>query len=85
MIGDRWGVTADEVGRAVSVSSGTQLTARVLGAVISYVVEPHGDRTRLLMKLISDRYRVSAPLIALGDLVMARRQLLTIKRLVESG
>lgn len=71
-------------GRILSVSPGEQLTGRIVGAVISYVLVPNGDTTRLLMKVVTARGRWLAPLLSVGDLVMARRQLLNLKELAES-
>jgi hypothetical protein len=71
-------------GRILSVRQGVSLTARILGATLSYVVVPDGDGTRLLMKIVTDRPRWYASVLALGDWPMARRQLLNLKRLAES-
>lgn len=73
------------VGQVLSVTSGEQLTARILGSVMSYVVEPAGSDSRLLMKIVMGRGRVFAPLVSAGDLVMARRQLLNLKALAEGS
>lgn len=73
------------LGRILSVEPGAQLTGRIAGAVISYVLVPHGDATRLLMKIVTPGGRWVAPLLSLGDLVMARRQLLNLKRLAEQS
>jgi hypothetical protein len=71
-------------GRILSVDPGRQLTGRIAGVVITYLLEPgSAHQTRLLMKLVSSRWRVVAPALCVGDLVMARRQLLNIKRLAE--
>lgn len=70
-------------GRILSVEPGTQLTGRIAGVVITYLLVPHGDHTRLLMKLIGSGGRWYAPLLSVGDLVMARRQLLNLKALAE--
>jgi hypothetical protein len=70
-------------GRIVSVDVGEQLTGAIMGAVISYVLVPDDAATRLLMKLVMARGRLIAPALSLGDLVMARRQLLNLKRLAE--
>ncbi len=45
---------------------------------MSYVLAPAGDaeRTRLLLKVVTPRGRLIAPLLSVGDLIMARRQLL---------
>jgi hypothetical protein len=71
-------------GRILSVVPKEHLTARILGAVMSYVLVPDGDATRLLLKLVA-RGRWIAPLLCAGDLVMARRQLLNFKALAERG
>ena len=67
------------------MSTGEQLTGRIVGAVISYVLVPDGDATRLLMKVVTAGGRWLAPLVSIGDLVMARRQLLNFKELAERG
>ncbi len=71
------------LGRILSVAAPEHLTGQIAGAVISYVLVPNGDRTRLLMKLVTTRGRLVAPLLSVGDLVMARRQLLSLKQLAE--
>lgn len=68
-------------GRIVAVSPGEQLTGQIMGAVMSYVLVPDGTSTRLLLKVVMRERRAFAPLLALGDLVMARRQLLNIAHL----
>ncbi|WP_372509600.1 polyketide cyclase [Mycobacterium alsense] len=73
------------LGRILSVSPAEQLTGRIAGAVISYVLVSNGDVTRLLMKVVTATGRWLAPLISVGDLVMARRQLLNLKGLAESN
>jgi len=73
------------LGRILSVSPAEQLTARIAGAVISYVLVPKGEATRLLMKIVAARGRWIAPLLLVGDLVMARRQLLNLKQLAEQS
>ena len=74
------------LGRVLSVEAPRQLTGRIAGAVISYVLEPHPDdaRTRLLMKIVTDLSRPLADRLSVGDLRMARRQLLNFKSLAES-
>ncbi|HEY8300405.1 MAG TPA: hypothetical protein VIG48_00770 [Jatrophihabitans sp.] len=72
-------------GLILSVAVGEQLTGRLLGVVMSYVLVAQPNATRLLLKLVSDRFRRAAPLLSLGDLVMARQQLLNFKHLAESG
>lgn len=73
------------LGRILSVDPGVQLTGSVLGAVMSYVLVPQGaDTTRLLLKVVMGGTRALAPLVSVGDLVMARRQLLNLGRLAEA-
>lgn len=63
-----------------------QLTGRIAGVLMSYVLEPDGNRTRLLLKIVVPKTpfgRLVLPLLSVGDLVMARRQLLNLKRLAE--
>jgi hypothetical protein len=70
-------------GRILAVEPPKQLTGEILGAYISYVLVPQGQTTRLLMKIIASMSRLLTPALSVGDLVMARRQLLNIKRLAE--
>jgi hypothetical protein len=70
-------------GRILSVTPGEQLTGQIRGAVMSYVLVPHDATTRLLLKIALKRGRATAPLLSIGDLVMARRQLLNLRRLAE--
>ncbi len=71
-------------GRILSVEPGVQVTGAIAGAVMSYVLVPVDEgSTRLLLKLVMARGRLLAPLVSLGDLVMARKQLLTLARLAE--
>ncbi len=72
------------VGEILAVDEGRQLTGRIMGAVLSYLLVPHADAsTRLLLKVVLARGRAVAPLVAVGDLVMARRQLLTFAECAE--
>jgi hypothetical protein len=72
------------LGRIVSVTPGTQLTGAIMGAFMSYVLvaEDH-DRTRLLLKVAMRTNRWAALGLCVGDLIMARRQLLNWKALAE--
>jgi hypothetical protein len=55
-----------------------------MGAVMSYVLVPKdGDTTRLLFKLVMRTSRLVALGLSVGDLIMARRQLLNLKLLAE--
>ena len=71
-------------GRVLSVVPGVQMTGSIAGAVMSYVLRPAGhDQVRLLLKVVTERGRAVAPLLCVGDLVMARKQLLNLARLAE--
>ena len=73
-----------ELGRIVSVDRGEQLTGTIMGAFMSYVLVPADHRTtRLLLKVVMRTARWVAPAISIGDLIMARRQLLNLKELAE--
>ncbi|MGP4017443.1 polyketide cyclase [Saccharopolyspora sp. 5N708] len=72
------------LGRIVSVDPGKQLTGTILSAVVSYVLVPQDhDTTRLLFKLVMRTSRWVALGVSVGDLIMARRQLLNLKMLAE--
>jgi hypothetical protein len=70
-------------GRILAVTPGEALTGRIVGATMSYVLVAEGDGSRLLLKVVMPRGRVVGPALCLADLVMARRQLLNLKRLAE--
>ncbi|MGW5240155.1 hypothetical protein ACWEOW_14595 [Monashia sp. NPDC004114] len=73
-----------KLGRIVHVEQGRSLTGHILGAYMTYLLAPQADsRTRLLLKVVMETNPVVAQALCVGDLVMARRQLLTIKRLAE--
>jgi hypothetical protein len=84
VVGDNFtSVGGRATGRIVSLDPGRQLTGTILGAHLSYVLEgrgPHG--TRLLLKVVVQSTRF-AGVVSLGDLVMARRQLLNLKHHAE--
>ena len=56
-----------------------------MGAFMSHVLVPLEDglQTRLLLKVVTAGGRATAPLLAVGDLIMARRQLLNLAALAE--
>jgi hypothetical protein len=85
--GERFTVAAGRPrGRIISVDPGRQLTATIMGAFLSYVLLPDGDgTTRLLLKVVARAPGWLAPAVSVGDLVMARRQLLNFKRLAEQA
>jgi hypothetical protein len=70
-------------GQVLTVDPGEQLTGRIMGAVMSYLLVPVDSTTRLLLKVVSSHGRLTAPLLSVGDLVMARRQLLNLAQLAE--
>ncbi|MEW2591249.1 polyketide cyclase [Micromonospora aurantiaca] len=73
-------------GRILAVEPGHHLTGEIMGAVLSYVLVPDaGNTTRLLLKVVMRTNPVIALGGCLGDLVMARRQLLNLKQFAESG
>ena len=73
-------------GRIISVEAGQHVTGTIMGAYMSYVLVPEDhDVTRLLLKVVMRRGRALAPLVSIGDLVMARRQLLNLARLAEQN
>jgi len=83
-VGEAFTCSGDRpLGRIVSVDRGRHLTATIMGAFMSYVLVPHDTTTRLLLKVSMSTSRITAPVICVGDLVMARRQLLNLKRLAE--
>ena len=72
-------------GTVLSAVVGESYTGEILGSVLSYVLVASGEhRTRLLLKVVLRRGRLIAPAVSVGDLVMARRQLLTLARLAET-
>jgi len=73
------------LGRILTVEPNRHLTAQIMGAVMSYVLVPTDNATRLLLKIVVARHRWLMPLLCVGDLVMARRQLLNLKRLAEQS
>ena len=77
-------VAGRPLGRIVSVKPGQQLTGTIMGACMSYVLVPQDhDSTRLLLKVAMRATGVKALGLSVGDLIMARRQLLNLKRLAE--
>ena len=74
------------MGRIVSVERERHLTGKILGAYMSYLLVPgEHETTRLLLKVIADINPLLAPALSVGDLVMARRQLLNLKALAEEA
>jgi hypothetical protein len=50
---------------------------------MTYAVLPHPRGSRLVLKVVARTTRWLAPLLSVGDLVMARKQLVTLKELAE--
>lgn len=74
------------MGRIIAVDPGRSLTATILGSYLTYLLVPEqGQTTRLLLKVVMSTNPVSAQLVCIGDLVMARRQLLNLKTLAEAS
>lgn len=71
------------IGRIIAVTPGEHLTGEIMGAVMSYVLVAQDQSTRLLLKIAAHPSGAIAPLLCLGDLIMARRQLLNFARLAE--
>ncbi len=84
-VGERFtAVGGRALGRIVSVEPGKQLTGTIMGAYMSYVLVPQDQgATRLLLKVVMRTTPVRAVGLSVGDLFMARRQLLNLKRLAE--
>ena len=83
-VGEQFSATAGRpLGKILAVEPGVHLTAKIMGVYMSYVLQSTGQSTRLLLKLAAPSGRALGPLLAVGDLVMARRQLLNLKALAE--
>ena len=55
-----------------------------MGAFMSYVLVPQeNDTTRLLLKVVMRTARWATPGLSVGDLIIARRQLLNLKQAAE--
>ena len=72
-------------GRILAVEPREHLTGEIMHACMSYVLVPEGRSTRLVLKIATAMSRWLAPFLSVGDLVMARRQLLNLKALAERG
>jgi hypothetical protein len=71
-------------GKILSLDPGRQLTAAIMGGYVSYVLVPsQPGQTRLLFKVVMETSRWIAAGLSVGDLIMARRQLLNLKQLAE--
>jgi hypothetical protein len=67
-----------------SFVDGEQITLRSKGGVaVTYAVQPEGAGSRLHVRVLFGGPRLLARVLALGDLMMMRKQLLTLKWLAE--
>jgi hypothetical protein len=66
-----------------SFVDGEQITLQSKGVAVTYAVRPEGGGSRLHARVLFDGPRLFARALALGDLVMMRKQLLTLKALAE--
>lgn len=60
-----------------------QITLRSKGVAVTYAVRPEGSGSRLHARVLFGGPRPAARALALGDLVMMRKQLRTLKSLAE--
>jgi hypothetical protein len=60
-----------------------QLTLRSKGVSVTYAVSAEGTGARLHVRVLFEGSPVMGRLLALGDLIMMRKQLLTLKSLAE--
>jgi hypothetical protein len=66
-----------------SFVDGEQITLRSKGIAVTYAVRPEGAGARLHARVLFGGNRLLAHALALADLVMMRKQLLTLKSLAE--
>jgi hypothetical protein len=66
-----------------SFADGEQITLRARGVAVTYAIRPDATGSRLHARVLFARPRPLARALALGDLVMMRKQLLTLKTLSE--
>jgi len=72
------------VGVVLEVEHHAHLTGRILGVTMTYRLRPvDTSTTRLTMKATGTLARGLNTVVSLGDLLMARRQLLNLKHLAE--
>jgi hypothetical protein len=78
-----------EVGRHLTLELTDAVSRRLFGdLVVTYRVTPAAQGARLVVKMVVRRprgpLRLLSGLLPAGDLVMMRKQLLTLKRLAEA-
>jgi hypothetical protein len=66
-----------------SFVAGEQITLQSKGVAVTYAVRPEGAGSRLHARVLFGGPRLLARVLAFGDLVMMRKQLLTLKSLAE--
>ncbi|MDV3125666.1 hypothetical protein M1247_12135 [Mycobacterium sp. 21AC1] len=66
-----------------SFVDGEHITLTAKGVTVSYTVRPEGEGTRLHVRVLFDGPRILGRALALGDAVMMRKQLLTLRTLAE--
>lgn len=64
-------------------TDGRQITLRSRGAAVTYAVRPDRGGTRLHVRVMLGGPRIIGHLLAVGDLVMMRKQLLTLRALAQ--
>ena len=66
-----------------SFVDGEHITLRSKGMAVTYDVRPQGAGARLHVRVLFEGSPIVGRMLALGDLVMMRKQLLTLKSLAE--
>jgi len=66
-----------------SFVSGDQITLRSGRVAVTYRIRPEASGSRLHVRVVFGGSRLAGRVLALGDLVMMRKQLLTLKSLAE--
>ncbi len=83
------GQTFMRIFRLVSFDPGSQITLRSGGTAVTYAVSERETGSRLLVRVLfapdSRVLGALAPLLVVGDLVMMRKQLITLRDLAEGG
>jgi hypothetical protein len=84
-VGDAFSASAGRpLGRVVALRHEDHLTAQIMGATMTYRLTAVDDTTtRLVLKVVGTYPWFLVPVLSIGDLVMARRQLLNLKACAE--